>query len=76
MSVHAVPVEGDPMWTQIAMLDNVAAEAHLPGELDGGTVTLACVIISDNCRYVMLQDGRSDETLVIPVMITKRDPVA
>jgi hypothetical protein len=73
MSVYAVPVEGNPVWTEIAMLDYVAAKAHAGCQFDCGAVALTCVVIGDDSRYMMLQDRRFDESLIVRIALRKRN---
>lgn len=75
MAVDAVPVEGNPVRTEIAVLDYVAAKAHARSQPDSGAVALAGVVIGDDRGYVMLQDGGFDEALIVPIALPKRDSI-
>ena len=57
----------------MAVLDDVAAKAHARGQFDSRAVALTGVVISDDSRYMMLQDGRFDEALIVPIAATKCD---
>ena len=76
MSVDAVPIEGDPVRAEVAVLDDIAAKAHACGQLDCGAVALARIIIGDDGRDVMLQDGRLEGALTVSIAVTEWDSIA
>jgi hypothetical protein len=51
VSVDAVSIEGNPVRTEIAVLDDVAAKADARGQFDCRAVALAGVIISGSFEF-------------------------